>query len=270
MSKADEARIRNELLQRLYAGILRSRVAALQTPHSNAAATQTLSQALAAAVYLNLQPGDLLLLPARRSHAFRCLLGLQPQAGATTALRDLAAGVVTQPPTEAGAVAQALGAAAQAAHAGQAALVCAVASPFAGAAARSGARLPKPLASWPEDWAGAAQYAARLALPLILLTDTKTAKADRAAAAPELHPAPLYPSIPADREDALALYRVAFECMARARTGGGPSHILSVGCRIAPGGDALGRLEAMLRQRSAFTRAWHRGLERQLHAELAL
>lgn len=266
MSKADEARIRTELLQRLYAGILRCRVAAQDTPQGNPTTNISLSQALAAAVSLNLLSGDLLLLPGQRSHAFRCLRGLQLTAGPSTVIRDLAAGVVTQPTTEAAAVAQALGAAAQAAHAGKGALVCAVATSFKS----HGFQKPKSLASWPVDWATAADYAARLGLPLLLLTDRESPRTGRTDSAPHRHPTPLYPSIPADREDALALYRVAFECIARARTGGGPSHILSLPYQLAPGEDALVRLEIMLRQRSAFTRAWHRGLEHQMQAELSL
>ncbi len=282
MSKEAEARVRDELLQALYASVLRCTLSEAQWG-LGARGLGEASMALAAAMSPVLRPPDMVMLPARGAAAFRALRGLGPRAERRLPARDLAAGILPCPAEEAVAASLALGAAAAAARAGSGALVCvllpaAVAGRLQGvppAATGSGAKGGK--GSWIEDcstWQDAAAWAARLALPLLLMTDTARPRRGFAPGRPpELAPAPMYPSIPVDRADALAIYRVAFECAGRAREGAGPSHIQCVPFRLRgqqPGEEeALPRLEAMLRKRGAFHKGWRRQLERQQIRELA-
>ncbi len=273
MSKEAAARVRDELLQSLYAQTLRCTLA---FAHAGLADKGQAAMAVAAGVAANLKPEDLLLLPRKGAAAFRVLRGLtaldSPAAQGQAPHREQALGVLPMPGSEEAAVANALGAAAAARHGGAGALVCAVlpspaslGEPEAGRPRRSTASLP-----FPQSWTEAGVYAARGGLPLLLVSDRARLKPATATAA-HLHPAPLCPSIPVDRADALAVYRVAFECAARARAGGGPSHLDAV---PFPGGlpgetvPALARLEAALRKRGAFSKAWQRQLERQLIREL--
>ncbi len=264
MSKEAEARVRDELLQSLYAGMLRCTLAA---PPAEA------GEAIAAGVCANLGARDLLLLPRHGygGAGFRVLRGLGAHPEHTPAASALAAGVVALPPDEAQAVSFALGAAHAAAHtaardAGGSPLVCVV-LPRAATLHTAVDRKPSGRAGAPRTWSHAGAYAARMGLPLLLVADRPRA----AAPAGRRAPAPLFPSIPVDREDALALYRVAYECAARARSGGGPSLLACVPFRVAgqgPQAGGLARLEAMLRKRGVFQKAWHRRLERLLLREL--
>jgi hypothetical protein len=260
MSKEAGARIRDELLQSLYAGVLRCTFALLQAGVSTARGG---SEAVAAGVCTNLRAEDMLLLPARGALSFRVLRGLGAQTTQNLPVRDLVAGVLTLPKEEASAVALALGAAAAAAHGGVGALIVAVLP------ARHSV-LPPRSGKTPATWSEAAAYAARFSLPLLLVSEgSLPARRVPAVATPaHLLPESIFPSIPVDRGDALAIYRVAFECAARARAGGGPSHIDCMPFRVrgqgAPETDALGMLETALRKRSAFSKAWRRRLERQL------
>ncbi len=262
MSKEAEARVRDELLQSLYTATLRCTLSG-----TSAARVAQTGEAVAAGVCANLRPEDLVLLPRRGAPGFRLLRGLGPAPGPPAVA--LAAGVLTLPADEPQAVTFALGAATAAAcsRSGNAArpLVCVV--------------LPRPLLSGgstrkaaqsPSDWASAATYAAGLGLPLLLVADRpRRARLRPAQARPAYRlPAPLYPSIPVDRDDALAIYRVAFECAVRARAGLGPSLLACVSVPAQPQVSPLSRLEAMLRQRGAFHKAWRRQLERQLLREL--
>lgn len=257
MTKEEAARVRDELLQSFYADVLRQQLAFAAQPPSPG------GEALAAGLHANLRSTDLLLLPARAGGGLRLLCGVPARAEKVPPARDLAAGIVTLPRSEAGAVAFALGAAASAAHGRSGALV-AVLLP-------STARLASPehKGKEPQTWADAGLYAARLALPLLLISD---GLAGVASLTPD-QPAPVYPSIPVDRDDALAIYRVAFECASRARSGGGPSHIAAVPFRVrgaqAPVLDALMRLESMLRERAAFDKKWRKQLEQRLIRELS-
>ena len=265
MSKEAEARVRDELLQKLYSGVLRCTLATAVAGVRGAEYA-----AAAAAIAANLQPADMLLLPARGAAGFRAMRGLAPGANQEQTVRERAAGVVGLPKDEPQAVAMALGAATMAAHAGQGALVCAVLP----ATVVFNNLQPKPKTiPLPLTWTGAGVYAAQMGLPLLLVTN-RVAPEQRNA---QRLPAPLYPAIPVDREDALAIYRVAYECASRARLGLGPSLIRCVPFAIAAsaanpsGGDqvgALARLEGMLRKRGAFQKAWHRQLERQLLREI--
>jgi hypothetical protein len=47
-----------------------------------------------------------------------------------------------------------------------------------------------------------------------------------------------YPSIPVDTQDVIAMYRVAHESIARARDGGGPTHMVGLRWRLAASGRA--------------------------------
>ncbi len=259
MSKEAEARVRDELLQRLYGDVLRCTLAL-----AGAGVRGGESAAAAAGVAANLQPADLLLVPARGAAGFRVMRGLAPSAGVGQLPRERAPGVLTLPRDESQAVATALGAATMAAHAGQGALVCAV-LPATAVCDR-----PEPGekgSALPVSWAGAGVYAARAGLPLRLVA-SRPAREQRDA---HRLAAPAYPAIPVDREDALAIYRVAYECAARARIGLGPSLIRCVpfAGNGSGDGDALARLEKMLRRRGAFSRAWHRQLERQVVRAIA-
>ena len=261
MSKEAEARVRDELLQSLYTATLRCTLAGASRGRGG-----DTGEAVAAGVCANLGPEDLVLLPRRGAPGFRLLRGLGPVPGPPAVA--LAAGVLTLPADEPQAVAFALGAAAAAySRGGNAArpLVCVVLPHplLPGGSARKAAQAPR-------DWAGGAACAAGLGLPLLLVGDRpRRSKPGPAPARPAYRlPAPLYPSIPVDRDDALAIYRVAFECATRARAGLGPSLLACVSVPAQPQVSPLSRLEAMLRQRGAFHKAWRRQLERQLLREL--
>ncbi len=270
MSKEAAARVRDELLQNLYAQILRCTLA---FAHAGIGDKGQAAIAVAAGVVANLKPEDMLLLPQKGAAAFRVLRGLAALGQALYG--DRAAGVLPLPDGEAAAVAYALGAVAAAQHSGIGALVCAVLpgtvslqQPEAAGQHRATARLP-----FPQSWAEAGIYAAQHGLPLLLVSDRARPRSIVEIGA---HlPAPLYPSIPVDRQDALAAYRVAFECAARARdrddSGGGPSHLDAVPfpAGLQDENEApLARLEVALRRRGAFSKAWQRQLERQLVREL--
>ncbi len=64
-----------------------------------------------------------------------------------------------------------------------------------------------------------------------------------------------FPVIPVDEDDAVAIYRVAFESIARARSGGGPTVI---DCQPYPGRaeDAVLKMERYLTGRSLFREEW--------------
>ena len=263
MSKATEARVRDELLQILYSHVLRCTLAAA------AGGLQAGDAATAAGVFANLHDGDTVLLPARCAAGFRVLRGLSASPAKTSAPRDRAARVYTLPRNEAQAVAFCLATGMAAADApkpsGLSSAVVVVLPPrIRMQSSRARGR------ELPSSWADAAAYAARAALP-ILFVSIAGAPAGNAAADPST-PAPLYPSIPVDREDALAAYRVAFECLGRTRAGGGPSHLAAGRYQAHAGGisgSAAARLEAMLRKRGCYSKAWQRTLEREITRELA-
>jgi hypothetical protein len=265
MSKATEARVRDELLQTLNSHVLRSTLA------EAAGGLRGDDAATAAGVYANLHDSDTVLLPARHVAGFRVLRGLSAAPAKTSTARDRAARVYPLPRSEAQAVAFCLAMAMAAADAevdapaGPANAVVVVLPPRAKLHSSHARRR-----ELPSTWSDAAAYAARAALP-ILFVSVAGSPGDKAMADPSM-PAPLYPSIPVDREDALAAYRVAFECLGRARAGGGPSHLCAGRYPASAGGisaGALARLEAMLRKRGCYSKAWQRTLEREITRELA-
>ena len=78
-----------------------------------------------------------------------------------------------------------------------------------------------------------------------------------------------FPCIPVDGHDVVAVYRVAFEAMARARQGGGPTLI---DCKT--GGsmlrDPLQLMEEYLTRKGLFTPGWKEGLLERFQVELDL
>jgi hypothetical protein len=286
MTKDVEARVRDELLQKLYRDTLHCQIAAAQVWSPVMPATG--SAALAAGVCATLTLNDLLLIPHTGMPGFRTLRGL-PVQGSLLAQRQILAGVQVQPRTEAAAVAQALGAAAALAaqknnclHTGLVVCFPPVGRfPSGGASVASSSPAVRASTSFkatlPATWAAAGTYAARLALPLLFVTDRALPGRDARRHTPLSGPAALYPSIPVDRDDALAIYRVAFECAGRARAGTGPSHVQAVAFSLAGAvvptgaaeGEGLARLEAALRRRGAYSKAWRRGLERELIRDLS-
>ncbi len=268
MSKEEQARVRDELLQELYRSVLRCTLARAE---EGAPGREADLDALAAGVGAALEERDLLLVPARGAGSFRVLRGL-PYAGSPGAQRrDREMGVLLLPRNEASAVAFALGAAAALGRVDPQSSMRSVAAvllpstlsltPEAGAAAA------------PSSWSEAAAFAAQWRLPLLFLSRHASVRPEKAGETPaHLRPAPPYPAIPVDADDPLAIYRVAHECAVRARVpDGGPSHIEAVPFRMrgqAGEGDALERLEAALRRRGAFTAGWRRRVERASVAEL--
>ncbi|RRA49712.1 hypothetical protein [Acidipila sp. EB88] len=273
MSKEAEARVRDELLQELYASALRCSLAS-----SQADVPGGVSAGVAAGLFANLRPTDLLVLPQRGAGTLRTLRDLSYRSQAHTLARDQAACVLPLPTSETAAVAYVLGAATAAPLQRDGALVCVVLPPRSLRASPSQPRGSKSKQQqFPTTWAHAAHYAAVHALPLLFITDAATTQ--RTQAANPAQPAPLYPTIPVDREDALAIYRVAFECSTRARSASGPSHLQCVAVAGLPAAamphgakaqpeQTLARLEQMLRKRGAFAKAWHRALERRLIREI--
>jgi hypothetical protein len=267
MSKATEARVRDELLQTLYTHVLRCQLAAAaQGGRSDDAAT-------AAGVFANLEPGDSILLPARHGSSLRMLRGLSIAAATTGMTRDRAARVYGLPADEAQAVAYALAmglAAADAPSPGGLSSAVVVVLPPRVVLQLSRATLRQ----MPRTWSDGAAYAARAALPLLFVSiyGSPAGKTSAAGAPADAgRPAPLFPSIPVDREDALAVYRVAFESLARARAGGGPSELAAGRYPALTGmpSGGLDRLEAMLRKRGCFSKAWQRSLDRELTRAIA-
>ena len=265
MSKEEQARVRDELLQSLYAGVLRC---ALAAAHEKVVPKATdLSAAAVAGVGTVLRGDDLLLLPPRGAGAFRTSRGLPLSRSATGGVpREMKQGVLYGTGDAVHDISMALGAAAAArvGNAGQ--MVVAVLPRQTDARAFASSKTGR---GFPQSWPEAATFAAAHSLPLLLVAET--ANAGDEAPGPD-DPAPLYPVIPVDRDDALGIYRVAFECSSRARSGGGPSLVSCVPFRVrgkAMESGPLERLEAVLRARKAYPAAWRRSLEHSLVRELA-
>ena len=132
------------------------------------------------------------------------------------------------------------------------------------------ARTLKPASAATEAWIKAAQVAVALQLPLLFITGALTG----GSVGPR-RPAPSLPTIPVDREDALALYRVIYEAAARARSGGGPTWIACRGWTLAsnsansPIASPLAKMEAALHARKLFDRQQKRQLHISLEKEFA-
>jgi hypothetical protein len=126
-------------------------------------------------------------------------------------------------------------------------------------------RTPAPTPPAPTQfWASAAHHAVALQLPLIFLTESPAGSPHALIPANPKLPAPRLPIIPVDRHDAVALYRVLYQSISRARTLGGPTWI---DCRDLPNSNrtsALQNIEATLRTRQFFDRDRKRHIERNL------
>ncbi len=289
MSKEEQARVRDELLQGLYRSVLRCELARARAGDSSGSGSAL--DALAAGVCANLKPGDLLLLPARGAESFRVGRGIATAAPGSP--REREAGVFTCPRDGASAIGFTLGLAAALEKNCPRSLVAVLlpsqalkqsTAPAHGKHTRANEKQKKwPVDKLPADWNAALPYAAECRLPILFLSahGAWPRRFSEPATEGGPGPAPLYPSIPVDGEDPLAAYRVAFECAARVRLpGGGPSHIAAVPFRLrrqtenpnaSPDAspDARARLEEALRKRGAFSKAWRQQLERTLVAELS-
>jgi TPP-dependent pyruvate/acetoin dehydrogenase alpha subunit len=121
------------------------------------------------------------------------------------------------------------------------------------------------------DDAAACVRAARIAeehrLPILFVYLQKGAKAALSLATRRYG----IPGMPVDRDDALAVYRVAQEAIARARSGGGPTLIECMRYVAAPrrGQNALATLERTLKRKGLFTPSWKRALVADFRRQLA-
>jgi len=79
------------------------------------------------------------------------------------------------------------------------------------------------------------------------------------------------PGMPVDRDDALAVYRVAQEAIARARSGGGPTLVecIRYGVPQRRGQNAIATMERYLTRKGLFTAKWKRTLLAGFRRELA-
>jgi hypothetical protein len=83
-----------------------------------------------------------------------------------------------------------------------------------------------------------------------------------------------YPTIPVDTQDVVAMYRVAHESIARARDGGGPTHIVGVRwklkangrTRMEAGEDAVVHLERWLMARGLPAQEWRQEIVAEFEA----
>jgi pyruvate dehydrogenase E1 component alpha subunit len=83
-----------------------------------------------------------------------------------------------------------------------------------------------------------------------------------------------YPTIPVDTQDVVAMYRVAHESIARAREGGGPTHIVGVRwklkasgrTRMEAGEDAVVHLERWLMARGLPAQEWRQEIVAEFEA----
>lgn len=69
------------------------------------------------------------------------------------------------------------------------------------------------------------------------------------------------PAIPVDAQDVVALYRVAHESLARARSGAGPTRILCVSWPLKSQEDAVEHLEKWLEARGLPAHAWRQEMQ---------
>ncbi|MFY9746743.1 MAG: hypothetical protein WA891_03495 [Acidobacteriaceae bacterium] len=104
-------------------------------------------------------------------------------------------------------------------------------------------------------------------LPVLFVEDGPKAEAERPARRGRGKNAPAaneYPTIPVDTQDVVAMYRVAHESIARAREGGGPTHIVGVRWKLQAKGrtrmpaseDPVFHLERWLMARGLPAQAW--------------
>jgi 2-oxoisovalerate dehydrogenase E1 component alpha subunit len=126
-----------------------------------------------------------------------------------------------------------------------------------------------------QRWQEALRFAGKHCLPLLVLahtkTSAKTASAKKAKAFASLlsegNPCEL-PVIPVDANDVVAIYRVAYESIHKARHGGGPTLIQAVSIPHLPNGkgssgedpDAILKMETYLAAKGLFSPSWKKKL----------
>ena len=113
----------------------------------------------------------------------------------------------------------------------------------------------------------AARFAEEHRLPILFVYQQKGAKAALSLATRRYG----IPGMPVDRDDALAVYRVAQEAIARARSGGGPTLIECMRYVATPrrGQSAIATLERTLKRKGLFTASWKRALIADFRRQLA-
>ena len=80
-----------------------------------------------------------------------------------------------------------------------------------------------------------------------------------------------FPGIPVDGKDVVAMYRVAFESMQRARNGGGPTLIEAMtpgNAMLGSDNDPITAMERYLTQRNLFEPAWKQQIKKSFGKEL--
>jgi len=119
-------------------------------------------------------------------------------------------------------------------------------------------------------WQEALRFAGKHCLPLLVLVHTKAAAKTASAKKKQAFVSLLneLPVIPVDAGDLVAIYRVAYESIHKARHGGGPTLIHAISfprparskasSREAPG--AIGKMEAYLAAKGLFSSAWKQEL----------
>jgi len=116
-------------------------------------------------------------------------------------------------------------------------------------------------------------------LPVLLVEIERPREIRRGSRAPLRKPAALeYPSIPVDPLDAIAVYRIAHESIARAREGGGPTHIVGTQWQPVMNGrgrtahleplDAIRHLEDWLMARGLPVAEWRQEISAELEATI--
>lgn len=122
-----------------------------------------------------------------------------------------------------------------------------------------------------QRWQEALTFAGRHCLPLLVLVHTsassKTARANKkkpfVSLLSEGNPCEL-PVIPVDADDVVAIYRVAYESIHKARHGGGPTLIQAVSlpdsrdskAHVSEHPDAIARMESYLAAKGLFSASW--------------
>lgn len=114
-------------------------------------------------------------------------------------------------------------------------------------------------------------------LPVLFVEDGLRAEPERASprkSGKNAPPASEVPTIPVDTQDVVAMYRVAHESIARARDGGGPTHIVGVRWKLKAGGrsrmaaseDAVVHLERWLMARGLPAQEWRQEIVAEFEA----
>ncbi len=115
------------------------------------------------------------------------------------------------------------------------------------------------------------KFAAKQQLPILFVTQNglEEPSARLKAKAAGVHSDQYsFPCIPVDGHDVVAVYRVAFEAMTRARQGGGPTLI---DCKAGPmSRDPLLLMEEYLTRKDLFTPGWKQRLQESFQVEVDL